>query len=229
MEYDLSPEEIRVLGALMEKENTTPDYYPLTLNALVNACNQKSNRDPVVHFDERATLHAIDALRDRGFATRVQLADSRVPKFEQRITKTLDLTIQEAAVLCILMLRGPQTMGEIRGRTTRFYPFETMEEVTISLEDLMQKKTGSLVARLPIQPGRKEARYAHLLSGEATLPEEPTWTAKEQAPAMEPPLARPISDETLSALEDLREEVADLKENVANMRRELEAFKAQFE
>ena len=224
MAYDLSPEEVRVLGALIEKEHTTPDYYPLTLNGLINACNQKSNREPVVSFGDRTVLEAIDRLRDRQFAWTVQSVDSRVPKFEENFTAKLQLTLQEAAVLCVLMLRGPQTPGEMRQRGARINPFESLDEVQVTLDTLCESEP-PLVCRLPLQPGRKEARYSHLLMGEP-LPEE------------EPPFVRaePRQDETQRELERLNSETirlhsetARLAEELAELRRMFQEFKAQFE
>ncbi len=220
MTYDLSMEEVRVLGALMEKETTTPDYYPLTLNGLINACNQKSNREPVVSFDERTVLGAIDNLRDRQFAFRVQLADSRVPKYEQSFVKELGLTIQEAGVMGVLLLRGPQTPGEIRSRSARLYPFETMDEVFVTLDTLLEREEGALVMRLHLQPGRKEARYAHLLSGEVEEAE------LEVVHESQPKQWRQSSTGRLDALE---REVMTLREELAEVRRQFTEFKAQFE
>lgn len=225
MSYDLSPEEVRVLGALIEKETTTPDYYPLTLNGLLNACNQKSNRDPVVSYDESAAHGGLDRLRDRQWAFRVELMDSRVPKYEHSFGKQTGLTVQETAVMCVLMLRGPQTVGEIRGRTGRLYPFEDMNEVEIALESLMEREE-PMVMRLPVQPGRKEARYAHLLSGEVEVADEPAVVyapppSQSQAPA-------PVAADD-GRLDELELEVAQLKEDLAALQQAFATFKSQFE
>jgi len=214
MSFALSPEEVRVLGALIEKQNTTPDYYPMTLNALMHACNQKSNREPVVAYDESTVIRAIDRLRDRGLAFRVSLADSRVEKFEQSLDKKLGLTLQETAALCVLMLRGPQTLGEIRARAARIYPFESMEEARAALESLTDREDDPLAVRLPLQPGRKEARYAHLLSGEPDIPAET-------------PLAPPAASD--NRIDELAAEVARLREEMAIFKREFAEFKSQFE
>ena len=219
MSYDLSMEEIRVLGALIEKENTTPDYYPLTLNGLLNACNQKSNREPVVQFQDRDVLKAIDDLRDRQFAWVVKTVESRVPKFEQNFAKKLDLTLQELAVLCVLMLRGPQTIGEIRARCARIYPFDSMEEVEITLDALAQRESDALVCRLPLQPGRKEARFAHVLSGEPDLQVETVSHEVVQSP---------VYAES-AQIKDLEERVAALEQSLSSLAEEFNSFKAQFE
>src|SRR5947208_8964485 len=137
MDWQLDPVELRVLGALMEKEIATPDYYPLSLNALVNACNQKSNREPVVSYDEEIVETALAGLRKQGLCMRVS-GDSRVPKHEQRFTERDNLGRREAAVLCVLMLRGPQTVGELRGRTERLYTFEDLEGVESTLNRLAE-------------------------------------------------------------------------------------------
>jgi uncharacterized protein YceH (UPF0502 family) len=154
----LNPIEVRILGALLEKEVTTPEYYPLTLNALTRACNQKSNREPVVDFDENTVLQALAGLTfDKDLAKRVISDDSRVPKYRHALTEKLHLTRPEAATLCVLMLRGPQTLGEIRGRTERLYDFDHVEAVETTLQGLMERASGPLVTKLPRQPGRKEA------------------------------------------------------------------------
>ncbi len=220
MDYDLSSEEIRVLGALIEKANTTPDYYPLTLNALVNACNQKSNRDPVVVFHEGQVLRAIDALRDRQFAWSVRTADSRVEKYEENLSKKLDLTLQETAVLCVLMLRGAQTPGELRARANRIYPFESMEEVSVTLDALMEHDPTPLALRLPLQPGRKEARYAHLFSGEPEIAEESPESA---------PVSSPTGGLDQQRLQDLEERVMNLREELRQLREAFQEFKQEFE
>lgn len=160
--------EVRVLGSLIEKEATTPEYYPLSLNALVNACNQKSNRDPVVDFDEETVLAALEGLRAKRMA--FVITGSRVTKYSQRISETLNLGRRELAVLCALLLRGPQTVAEIKDRSERLFSFADSSEVERVLEKLGDwPNTGALVTRLARQPGQKEARYAHLLSGEPVI------------------------------------------------------------
>jgi uncharacterized protein len=162
---ELSPVAARVLGSLVEKEITTPEYYPLSLNALANACNQKNNRDPVTSLDEDQIRQALHALEDEGLAGAVRGSESRVAKYEHHIQEVFNFTRGETAVMCVLLLRGPQTPGELRGRTERMHRFEELSDVQSTLQRLMQREP-PLVTVLPRQPGTKEARYAHLLSGE---------------------------------------------------------------
>jgi uncharacterized protein YceH (UPF0502 family) len=162
----LTDAEVRVLGVLVEKQLTTPDYYPLTLNALVNACNQTTSRDPVVSYDEATVTRALDGLRDKKFAFVFSGADSRVLKYGHKLAERLELAPDETAALCVLLLRGPQTAGEIRTRTGRLHAFTSLAEVDATLATLAAKRPHALVTRLPRQPGFKEARFAHLLSGE---------------------------------------------------------------
>src|SRR6267142_4222520 len=165
MELSLTETEVRVLGSLIEKDITTPEYYPLSLNALVNACNQKSNRDPVMQLEETAVRDALSGLQERRMAGPGGGADSRVTKYEHRLQEVFNFTRPEIAVLCILLLRGPQTPGELRGRTERMHRFEALDDVQSALQKLMQR-VPALVKVLPRQPGTKEARWAHLLSGD---------------------------------------------------------------
>jgi uncharacterized protein len=209
----LSVVEVRVLGALVEKDATTPDYYPLSLNALVNACNQKSNRDPVMTLDESTVRGALDSLHDRGLAGPAGGADSRVTKYEHRLYDALKLGRREVAVVCELLLRGAQTPGELRGRAERMHPFEGIEDVLSTLQRLMQREP-PLVAILPRQPGTKESRYAHLLSGEVTT--------AEVAPAA----ARSVAGERSS---DLESEVAELRREVHELKQQFEEFRKKFE
>jgi len=164
----LDAAEVRVLGALLEKEATTPEYYPLSLNALINACNQKSNREPVVEYDGDTVSDCIELLRQKKLAL-VVTGSGRVTKYGQRISETLNLGRREMAVLCTLLLRGPQTLGEIKDRSERMYAFADLSEAEIVLEKLADWPAGGLLKKLPRQPGHKEARYAHLLSGEPTV------------------------------------------------------------
>ncbi len=205
MEPVLDADEVRVLGALLEKEITTPEYYPLSLNALLNACNQKSNRDPVVHFDEDTVERLLYTLRDKGLLLNITGAGSRVPKYGHRLSEKLNLGRRELALLCELMLRGPQTLGELRTRAERMQPFDDLAEVESVLDRMPE-----LVARLPRRPGEKEARFAHLLSG----PPEVAGSPAEQAA---PAASLPRSDH-----------VAELENEVAQLRRELEDLKQQF-
>ncbi len=165
MELSLTETEVRVLGSLIEKDITTPEYYPLSLNALVNACNQKSNRDPVMQLHEDAIRDALGGLQERRLAGPAGGADSRVPKYEHRLQEVFNFTRPEIAVLCVLLLRGPQTPGELRGRSERIHRFEALDDVQSALQKLMQRDP-ALVKVLPRQPGTKEARWAHLFSGD---------------------------------------------------------------
>ena len=211
MDQILTQVEVRVLGSLIEKEITTPEYYPLTLNALVNACNQLSNRDPVVSFDERTVARALESLREKKLAWMVT-GIGRVPKYEHNFSEALKLAEQELAVLCVLMLRGPQTVGEIRGRTGRLYEFKELEEVELTLQALMTADP-PLAVKLPRQPGTKESRYAHLLAGEVQVEE------REVAPRLEPA--------TLEVRQE-NERIAKLEEELAHVRGELAELKQQF-
>jgi hypothetical protein len=206
MDWQLDAAEARVLGSLMEKEITTPDYYPLSLHALVNACNQKSNRDPVVSFGEEVVERAADSLRAKGLAVRIMGGESRVPKHGQRFTEKFNLGRREAAVLCVLILRGPQTVGELRGRSERLYTFDGLEAVESTLARLAEME---FVKKLPRQAGFKEQRWAHLLAGDVEVAEEAASTA-EPGP----------SD---------RERIAALEREVADLKREFEEFRRKFE
>jgi uncharacterized protein YceH (UPF0502 family) len=219
VDHILTPVEVRVLGSLIEKEITTPEYYPLTLNALVNACNQISNRDPVVSFDEMTVARALESLREKKLAWMVT-GVGRVPKYEHRFTEALQLAAQEVAVLCVLMLRGPQTVGEIRGRTTRLYEFKELEEVELTLQALLSAQP-PLALKLPRQPGTKESRYAHLLAGAVQIEE------REVAPRLEPAtVAIRQENERLAALED---ETAQLRSDLQELKQQFLDFKKQFE
>jgi len=219
VDHILTSVEVRVLGSLIEKEITTPEYYPLTLNALVNACNQISNRDPVVSFDEMTVARALESLREKKLAWMVT-GVGRVPKYEHRFTEALQLAAQEVAVLCVLMLRGPQTVGEIRGRTTRLYEFKELEEVELTLQALLSAQP-PLALKLPRQPGTKESRYAHLLAGAVQIEE------REVAPRLEPAtVAIRQENERLAALED---ETAQLRSDLQELKQEFLDFKKQFE
>src|SRR6201981_3418784 len=162
----LTETEVRVLGSLIEKDITTPDYYPLSLNALVNACNQKNNRDPVMTLDEDSVRTALGSLQEKGLAGPAGGADSRVTKFEHRLQEVFNFDRREIAIVCVLLLRGPQTPGELRSRTDRMYHFEGLDDIVSTLDRLAQRAP-ALAAILPRQPGTKESRYTHLFSGEA--------------------------------------------------------------
>ncbi|HXQ81608.1 MAG TPA: YceH family protein [Opitutaceae bacterium] len=217
----LNPVEVRVLGSLIEKDITTPDYYPMTLNALTNACNQSSNRDPVVSFLDKDVVRGLDSLREKKLAFMFQGADSRVAKYGHRFSESLGLDRPQVAIMCVLMLRGPQTVGEVRGRTGRMHEFKSLEETAAALEALIAMAPAPLVVRLPRQPGFKEQRYGHLLSGEAPLP------AHEALPGPEPAaMAVPVEGERMARLEAeaaaLRAEVAELRRQLADLRKQLE-------
>ncbi len=216
MDIVLTEVEARVLGALIEKDITTPDYYPLSLNALVNACNQKNNRDPVMSLDEGAVRDALYSLQQKRLAGPASGADSRVAKYEHRIQEVFNFTRAETAIMDVLLLRGPQTPGELRGRSERLYRFEELSDVQSTLQRLMQREP-PLVKMLPRQPGTKEARYAHLLSGDVE-----GWEAPEPAAAA----SRVDGDERVSRLEN---ELAELRREVADLKQQMESFKRQFE
>ncbi|HYE76089.1 MAG TPA: YceH family protein [Blastocatellia bacterium] len=221
MSVTLDEYEVRVLGALIEKEISTPEYYPLTLNALMNACNQKSSRDPVVSYDEQTVSRTLQSLRDKKLSYVFSGAEARVPKYGQLFNKFFDLSPQEVAVMCVLMLRGPQTPGELRSRTASLYNFEQLADVETTLQDLMNRDGEPLVARLPRQPGTKESRYAHLLSG----PVEADMSEPIQRPVSSTSTAR-ISEERIAKLEA---EIAQLRQELSELRQEFAAFKTQFE
>ena len=218
MELSLSPVEIRVLGALVEKDITTPEYYPLSLNALVNACNQKSNREPVMQLDEDLVRDALSALQERRMAGPASGADSRVSKYEHRLQEVFNFTRPEIAVVCVLLLRGPQTPGELRGRTERMFRFESLDDVQSALQKLGQREP-SLVKVLPRQPGTKESRWAQLFGGDVVvteaLPTESATTSVNSADA-----------ERIARLE---EEVASLQREMGELKDQLERFRKQFE
>jgi len=218
LDFILDEYEVRVLGALMEKELTTPEYYPLTLNALVNACNQKSNREPVVNYDEKTVYRTLDGLREKRLVYQ-DMSSGRVPKYGQNFSHLMNILKKETGVLCVLLLRGPQTVGEIRGRTGRMYEFSGLDEVQETIDNLAEMK---LITRLPRQPGRKEHRYAHLLAGEPAAESEEGQTARPEAAARE---VRAEDQRTL----ELEEQIKGLKAEVAELRQEFDDFKKQFE
>jgi uncharacterized protein YceH (UPF0502 family) len=210
METFLTDSEARILGSLVEKEMTTPDYYPLTLNALISACNQKSNRTPVVSFDEATVEQGLKSLQAKGFAQTSHAAGSRVPKYLHTFLDRFDLERGEMAVLCELLVRGPQTMGEIRAHAERITPFESLEEVERVLQALMEQDP-PLVARLEREPGRKERRYMHLLSG---------------GPA--PACADLVASQVEEPLHATEARIARLEEELRRIKEELEEMKKDF-
>ena len=213
MDFVLDQVEVRVLGALMEKEMATPDYYPMTLNALLNACNQKSNREPVMALDESAVAVALQGLRDKGLSREVSGAGHRVRKYGHRMGEAFNFDRREEAVLCVLMLRGPQTVGELRGRTERMHHFDDLDGVEITLRRLEERET-PLVVTLPRRPGEKEPRHAHLLAGEAEIPDTPA--VQMAAPASSGP--NPLEER----VEQLEGELAELRREFEELRRTLE-------
>jgi uncharacterized protein len=218
MDFELSAVEARIIGALMEKEKTTPEYYPLTLNALTRACNQKSNRNPVMDIDETLIAGALDGLGfHRKLTKRLLSDDSRVPKYRHDLTAVFNLAPREYAALCVLLLRGPQTVGEIRGRSERLYTFESLGEVEQTLTG-MADRDDPLVKHLPRQHGRKEARYAHLLSGEIHM---------EELDVLEPAVIEMRAEN--ERVDKLEAEVQALREELAELRDQFADFKHQFE
>ena len=217
MDLILSDIEARVLGALVEKGVTTPDYYPLSLNALVNACNQKSNRDPVMNLDEESVRQAIRGLGKHALAGPADSFDGRVTKYEHRLQEAYNFDRREAAVLCVLLLRGPQTPGELRSRSERMHSFDDLSEVESTLQRLM-KREPPLVKILPRQPGTKEARYAHLLSGDM-----------EVAPSEASEEIRPKDGGSQERITSLERQVSQLQNEIADLKKEFSAFQKQFE
>jgi uncharacterized protein YceH (UPF0502 family) len=204
VEHILNGTEVRVLGALIEKEITTPDYYPLSLNALMAACNQSSNRHPVVHFEEGEVGAAADSLREKGLVHLVDRGESRVTKYRHVLYEAMNMGRLSIAVMCVLMLRGPQTVGEIRTRSNRLYDFTSLEDVETTLNSLMSGES-PLIVRLPRQTGQKEVRYAHLLSGNVTHSESEEETEPEP------------------------DRIGKLEKEVEDLKRQFEQFRKQFE
>jgi len=214
MEVTLNAVEVRVAGALIEKDLTTPDVYPLTLNSLLQACNQLSNREPVVAFDEAMVREAVDSLREKRLMRVVSGAEHRVLKYKHVFPEALQVTPPELALLCVLMLRGPQTLGELRGRTGRLHPFTDLAEVETTLQGLMARTQPPLVRHLPRQLGQKEARYVHLLMGAEAM-EEPA-----------PGLREPSENERIARLEAA---CISLREEISELRRQFDEFRKAFE
>jgi uncharacterized protein YceH (UPF0502 family) len=202
VEHILNAAEVRVLGALIEKEITTPDYYPLSLNALMAACNQSSNRSPIVHFDEDTVGTAADSLREKGLVHLVDRGESRVLKYRHVLYEAMNMGRQSIAVMCVLMLRGPQTVGEIRTRSNRLYDFSSLEDVETTLTSLMSGEF-PLIVRLPRHPGQKEVRFAHRLAGDVVAGEPET--------ELEP------------------DRIGKLEKEIEDLKRQFEEFRKQFE
>ena len=217
MNIVLSDIEARVLGCLVEKEITTPEYYPLSLNALLHACNQKSNREPLMNLDEDAVRHALRTLGEQALA-RSASGDSRVAKYEHRLSEVFNFTRPETAILCELLLRGPQTPGELRSRAERMHSFEDLSVVHTTLKHLMEREP-PLAKLLPRQAGNKEARYAHLLSGDVEVREAP---AEREVPV-------PKSSAENGRLSQLESEITDLQREIADLKQQFAEFRKQFE
>jgi len=217
VDFILHPVELRVLGSLLEKDITTPEYYPLTQNALLAACNQKSNRDPAVNYDEDLVGRALESLQVKGFVTVVTGGHNRVPKHAHRFSERMNLGRRELAVMCELMLRGPQTVGELRNRGARMYEFGDLDEVESCLRGLSEWED-ALVVRLPHQPGTKEPRWAHLLGGEPEVQTTPMVAAV--------PVRAPAGD---GRIEKVEAELAELRDEVRELKRIVEEFRRQFE
>jgi len=213
-EIRLTETETRVLGSLIEKEITTPDYYPLSLNALVSACNQKNNREPIMNLDEDSVRDALSGLQGERLAGPASGADSRVTKYEHRIQEVFNFTRAETAIVCVLLLRGPQTPGELRGRTERIFRFEHLDDVQATLQRLIDRNP-PLVKMLPRQPGTKESRYGHLLSGEIEV------AAPEMTQTREPQ-----RDDRVTRLEA---ELAELRRELDELRTQFRALRTQLE
>jgi uncharacterized protein YceH (UPF0502 family) len=216
--------ETRVLGALVEKDITTPDYYPLSLNALVNACNQKNNREPVMTLDEESVRDALATLQEKRLAGAASGLDSRVTKYEHRLQEVFNFDRREVAVICVLLLRGPQTPGELRGRSDRMYHFEALDDVVSTLDHLAQRDP-PLARVLPRQPGTKESRYIHLFSG------EPPAVAEDDSPTQfsTPSNVSVSAASTGDRIARLEEEVATLRQELTEVQQQLATFRRQFE
>jgi uncharacterized protein YceH (UPF0502 family) len=218
MDILLNDIQARALGALIEKEITTPDYYPLSLNALVNACNQKNNREPVMNIDESGVREALERLQGHRLAGPARGADSRVSKYEHRLQEVFNLSRAETAVLCVLLLRGPQTAGELRGRTERMYRFEHLDDVQSALQRLSERDP-PLARMLRRQPGTKESRYVHLLSGDV----------EDAIPVIQHHPRSVAASDDADRLTRLEEQVAHLRSDIAEIKEQLAQFRRQFE
>jgi uncharacterized protein len=218
MDLQLNETELRVLGSLLEKESTTPDYYPLSLNALMNACNQRSNRDPVMSLDEEEVRNALDSLVEKRLVRQATSFDSRVPKYAHQLAEAFNFDRRETAVLCVLLLRGAQTPGELRSRADRIYSFDDLATVEATLQHLIGREP-PLVKQLPRKPGTKESRYLHLWGGEAS-------EDMDQALSGSTPEPLNTNSERISQLEGqvsrLQKEIDDLKQDLAGFRRQFE-------
>jgi uncharacterized protein YceH (UPF0502 family) len=215
----LNEYELRVLGALVEKQIATPDYYPMTLNALTNACNQKNHRDPVTSFDDQTVMRALESLREKNLAYVFHGSDARVPKYGHTFAKYFDFTSQELAVMTVLILRGPQTPGELRSRSGHLFNFDNLPEVETTVQSLATRSE-PLVVKLPRLPGTKESRFTHLLAGEINF--EELAAASESAPSR----SGRSDDARIAKLEI---EVEELRQGLASLQAQFAEFKKQFE
>jgi uncharacterized protein YceH (UPF0502 family) len=223
VDFQLNPVEVRVLGSLLEKDITTPEYYPITLNALVNACNQKSNRDPAVNFDDETVSEALDSLRAKALTGIVTGPGNRVPKYTHRLADRLNLGRREHALLTELMLRGYQTVGELRSRAARMYDFSDLEEVEGCLRTMMERPAGALVTQMPHLPGTKEVRWAHLLGGEPAPDAPAPFQGRDPLPGRD---GRAPSSDRINALEA---EVSTLRNEINDLKAQFQEFRRQFE
>jgi len=214
----LSDIEVRVLGSLVEKQLTTPEYYPLTINALTLACNQKNNRNPVTAYSEEQVSQAVETLRERNLSYIFYGSTSSVPKYKHVMPEVLHLSQPQLALMCVLMLRGSQTVGELRERASRAHEFSSLEEVEATLNSLITREPEPLVTRLPRQAGQKEVRFAHMLAGEVAAD---TGT--------ETPSPRRTSTQQIDRVTKLEEDVSVLKNQVGQLQQQFEDFKKQFE
>lgn len=219
MSTTLTENEVRVLGSLIEKQLTTPEYYPLTLNSLTAACNQKNNRNPMMSLTESDVEHALDSLREKNLAYVFHGSTSRVPKYKHVAPEVLQLNPAELAVMCVLMLSGAHTVGEVRTRGSRLYEFKGMEEVDETLHALSTRETDPLVVKLPRQAGQKDARFTHLLTGEPVVE-----SAAESSPSRS---AR--RDHEADRVTMLEEQVQALTRQIEGLTAQFEEFKKQFE
>ncbi|HKY30419.1 MAG TPA: YceH family protein [Pyrinomonadaceae bacterium] len=217
----LNETEVRVLGSLVEKQVTTPEYYPLTLNALTLACNQKNNRHPVTHYDENTVTEAVDSLREKNLVYVFHGSTSRVPKYKHVVPEVMHLSPPEVAIMCVLMLRGTQTPGELRGNASRLYQFSGLEEIQQTLDGLISKDPDPMVMRLPRQPGQKEARFVHLLSGPVDVE---AFAAEEETARLS--TSRGARTDRVEKLEG---EMAELRAAIQDLQEQFERFKRQFE
>ena len=218
----LTAEEVRVLGVLVEKQITTPDYYPLSLNALVNGCNQTSSREPVVQYDDAVVSRALNGLREKKLAFVYAGADSRTLKYGHKLRERIELTPGETAALCVVLLRGPQTAGEIKNRSARLYEFTSLAEVEETLETLSNRQPAPLTTRLPRQSGLKESRFAHLLSGPPVV-----GTSETRSSPPPPPFDSPPAND--ARLDRVEAEAAALRSELRELRQQFAEFKKQFE